>query len=342
MLNMNSPVVQNLIQSPTGFNPYNNNGYIPQQPQIQQQNYYGYNPYIINQQNRDILDEWEYSYDPMPEVIVNENRGIKTGVVQQSGTMMMQSNPYIYNGFNNNIAFNGYMNPILMKNQMEAEKLKQREFAIQQGKIWRILLQAENNSNIDIDETVKRIESMYYTEPIQDTIPIKDKIIMEKNNYFAELEARMDYYKENNIPVIDSLYGMRMKFANYYNHMNELIGDVNNCDIVDYFTRVYPELRHEELSWLCERERRNLKNRYNTNEFNSLIDKVSADRSDSYYYKLMETFSDDGVKLTNGDGLTITPDEMEIKLPDRLLKNNQDKYYEQRKKFFDSIFNKGR
>ena len=57
-------------------------------------------------------------------------------------------------------------------------------------------------------------------------------------------------------------------------------------------------------------------------------------------YLVSQSFSEDGVKLTNGDGLTITPDEMEIKLPDRLLKNRQDRYYEQRKKFYDSIFKK--
>ena len=140
MLNMNSPVVQNLIQPQSGFNPYMNNGYIPQQ---QQQNYYGYNPYIVNQNNKDVLDDWEYSYDPMPKVIVNENRGINTGIHQQQiHSNMQQLNPYINNGFNN-MAFNGYMNPILMRNQMEAQKLQQREEAIQQGKIWRTLLKNE-------------------------------------------------------------------------------------------------------------------------------------------------------------------------------------------------------
>lgn len=342
MLNMNSPVVQNLMPLQSGFNPYTNNGYIPQQ---QQQNYYGYNPYVLNQQNKDILDEWEFTYDPMPDVVINQNRGIHTGVVQRGGGPIQTiNNQYDYNGYNNNIAFNGYMNPILMKNQMEAEKLRLREEAINQGKIWKRLLKSESiiNENFNIDEEIRRIESLYYTEPVTNNIPIKDKIILEKNNYFGELESRLDYYKQNNIPIIDNNYIMNMKLANYYNHINEIIGNTDECDIVDYFTRVYPELRHEELSWLCERQKRNLKNKYNSGEFNKLIDKVSEDRPDSYYYKLMETFSEDGVKLSNGDGLTITPDEMEIKLPNRLLKNKQDVYYEQRKKFFDSIFNKER
>ena len=135
MLNMNSPVVQNLIQSQSGFNPYMNNGYIPQPTY---QNYSGYNPYIANKmQQRDELDDWTYSYDPMPKVIVNEARGINTNTVQNNGQQFM-NNPYMYNGFNN-YAFNGYMNPILMRNQMEAERLKQREEAIAQGRVWRTL-----------------------------------------------------------------------------------------------------------------------------------------------------------------------------------------------------------
>lgn len=336
MLNMNSPVVQNLIQSQSGFNPYMNNGYIPQPTY---QNYSGYNPYIANKmQQKDELNEWTYSYDPMPKVVVNESRGINTNMVQ--GYNQGPNNPYVFNGYN---AFNGYMNPILMRNQMEANRIKQREEAIQQGKIWRALLKGQVNDDdeYNIDEIVQKVESMYYNEPVHQDIPIKEKIIIDKNNHIAELEARLNYYNQNNIPIVDSMTIMRNNFYNYYNHINSVIGDIDQCNMVDYFTRVYPELRYEQLSWEAERFNKNLKNKYNSKDFNQLIDKVTANRSDSYYSKLMETFSNDGVRFTNNDGLTITADEMEIKLPERLLKNSQDRYYEQRKKFYDSIFKKG-
>lgn len=335
MLNMNSPVVQNLIQPQSGFNPYMNNGYIPQQQQ-QQQNYYGYNPYIINQQNKsNSLDDWEFTYDPMPKPNTTEYR---SPVNFYGG----QVNSLNY-GYNNQL-FNGYMNPVLMRNQMESKRLQQREEAIQQGKIWRTLLQkdAMYDEDFDLDSTVSYIESLYYTEPVVENIPLKTKIIVEKNDRFGMLESKLDYCRKNNIPIIDDKYQMRMNLCNYYNHINSIIKDPDNCDMVDYFTRVYPELKFEQLSWEAERFNKNLKNRYNSKDFNKLIDQVTSNRSDSYYYKLMESFADNGVKLTNGDGLVITPDEMEIKLPDRLLKNNQDKYYEQRKKFYDSIFNKER
>ena len=77
MLNMNSPTVQNLIQS--GFNPYNNTGYVPQQP-IQQNTYY--NPYIIQQPQS--IDNGNFYYDPMPKVIVNESRGINSNISQSN------------------------------------------------------------------------------------------------------------------------------------------------------------------------------------------------------------------------------------------------------------------
>ena len=58
----------------------------------------------------------------------------------------------------------------------------------------------------------------------------------------------------------------------------------------------------------------------------------------------MESFADNGVKFDNGDGLTITADQMEVKLPERFMnkhrKNMQDLYYEQRKKFYESVFRK--
>ena len=54
----------------------------------------------------------------------------------------------------------------------------------------------------------------------------------------------------------------------------------------------------------------------------------------------MESFSDDGVKLETSNGLVITADEMEIKLPSRLIKNQRDIYLEQKRKFYDAIFKK--
>lgn len=335
MLNMNSPVVQNLMQSQSGFNPYQtNNGYIPQQ-QFTYQNYSGYNPYIANKTQKDELDDWTYSYDPMPAVVVNEARGINSNRGNiHNGTI----NPFM-NTYNPQM-FNGYMNPILMRNQMEAERLKQREEAIAQGRVWRTLFknaQAED-SDFDIDYMVQKVESLYYQEPINQDIPIKEKIIIDKNNHIAEIESRMDYYRENNIPIYDNRAIQFANLCNYYNRISQLAGD--DCDMVDYFTRVYPELKYEQLSFEAERFNKNLKNRYNSKEFNQLLDKVTEGRTDSYYSKLMESFADDGVRFTNNDGLVITPDEMEIKLPDRLLKERQSKYYEQRKKFYDSIFNK--
>ena len=128
MLNMNSPTVQNLVQS--GFNPYMNNGYIPQ-PVQQQPMYYGYNPYIVQQQYTQVNQntEFEYYYDPMPKTVVNEARGINT----QIQTQPQPSYNNYYNYAYNSQAFNGYMNPILMRNQMESERIRQREEAIQQG-----------------------------------------------------------------------------------------------------------------------------------------------------------------------------------------------------------------
>lgn len=334
MLNMNSPTVQNLIQS--GFNPYNN-GYIPQQQQMSmQQNYYNYNPYM-QQQPVQYDNNFEYYYDPMPNVIVNENRGINTQMAQTGYSNQSYNNPYY-----NNQAFNGYMNPYLMQNQIEADRIRQREEAIQQGRIWRTLLKNEEqyDENFDLESTIQRVESLYYYEPIKEEMTMKERIVVDKNKHIAELECRTQYYKQNNIPIIDNRTIMLNNFSNYYNHLNEIIGDVDNCDMVDYFRRVYPEMKFEQLSYEAERYNKNLKNRYDSKEFNKLIDREAKDRPDSYYYKLMETFGDSGVKLETSNGLVITPDEMEVKIPQRLLKNRQDLYYEQRKKFYDAIFNK--
>ena len=333
MLNMNSPTVQNLMQS--GFNPYNNTGYIPQ-PQPIQQNY-GYNPYMYQQQQpQHVVENWQYSYDPMPKVIVNEARGINSQLEQQP------FDNYNHGNYYNNQVFNGYMNPILMKNQMESERLRQREEAIQQGKIWRALLKGrEDDEDFDMDEIVQRVESMYYYEPPVQEMSIKEKIIVDKNNHIAELECKLQHYRENNIPIINQVDVMRANICSYYDKINSIIGDPDNCDIVDYFTRVYPELKHQQLMREAEHYSKNLKNRYNSNEFNKLIDKETASRPDSYYAKIMETFADNGVKYTNNDGIVITADEMEVKLPERLLKNSQDAYYDQRRKFFDAIFHKG-
>jgi len=334
MLNMNSPTVQNLMQS--GFNPYNNTGYIPQQQPIQQNTFY--NPYAQQQPVGNMIDYGQYYYDPMPTSIVNESRGINTNVVQSAAGYNQQR---FNNGYNPHM-FNGYMNPILMRNQMENDRIRQREEAINQGKIWKILLQGEANQDeeFDLDSTVKYVESLYYNEPYQEDLSIKDRMTIDRNNHLGELEARLDYYRRNNIPVVSNLDMMRQNFCNYFNQIQEVIGDADNCDMVDYFTRVYPELTQQHLLQQAESYSKNLKNRYNSDEFNQLVDKVSGDKSDSYYSKLMETYADSGVKLQTNNGLVITADEMEVKLPERLLKNKQDIYYEQRKKFFNAIFNK--
>ena len=337
MLNMNSPTVQNLMQS--GFNPYANSGYIPQQQQPQY--YQPYNPYLIpNNQNNDVIDNWQYSYDPMPNQIVNEARGINTSAVQAYGTSMSNNygNPYY-----NNQAFAGYMNPFLINNQIQNEKIRQREMAIQQGRIWRALLQNEvaENEDFDIDSAVQSIESMYYYEPVQEELTMKQRIIKDKNQHIAQLDATIDNYRRQNIPIVDpAKVAMSNHICNYYNHINSIIGDPDNCDSVDYFTRVYPELKYEQLMYDAERFNKNLKNTYNNKEFNKLIDDASKDKPDSYYYKLMESFAEDGVKLQTSNGLVITADEMEVKLPSRLLKNQRDVYLEQKRKFYDAIFKK--
>ena len=334
MLNMNSPTVQNLMQS--GFNPYTNSGYIPQQQPVYN---YGYNPYMAQYQQpiqqQDGLDNWEISYDPMPKVVMNEARGINSQIVQPS------SNNY-YGNYYNNQAFMGYMNPILMRNQIENERIRQREEAIQQGRIWRTLLKgrASDDENFDIDAVVQKVESLYYYEPPKQEMSIKEKIVIDKNNHIAELESRLLHYKQNNIPIVNSVDIMRANMANYYNRINEIIGDVDNCDMVDYFTRVYPELKYEQLSREVDRYNKNRKNRYNSNEFNKLLDKETQGRPDSYYAKIMETFSESGTRFETPNGLVVTADEMEVKLPERLLRNSQDVYYEQRRKFFNAIFNK--
>lgn len=345
MININSPTVQTIIQS-NGYNPFMNNQYIPQQ-QYQQpipiyQGYNTYNPYLANQmkKSQNDLDNWNYSYDPMPNVIVNENRGIRS-VVKPTGTMVYNNG---YNQFNN-IAFNGYINPILQRNQEEQRMIAEREEAIKQGKIWRRFLQNVKleDDDLDIDDAVKTIESYYYQEPQKQDITIKDKVIIDKNRHIAEIESRLSYYRENNIPIMTPHMMNRSNVYGYYNHINSIIGDANNCDMFDYFTRVYPELKFEQLSAEVDKFNKNLKNRYNSEDFNKLINKVSADRADSYYQKLMESFAEDGVKLETSNGLVITADQMEVKLPESLLrkrKNKQDLYYEQRKKFYDSVFKK--
>lgn len=358
MLNMNSPIVQNLMQS--GFNPYSpNSGYTPQyqeeqniyygnNPYItqqnvyygytpqQQQNIYGYNPYIQQSgYQQDILNNWENSYDPMPRVIINEARGINSQMIQPS------VNNY-NNSYYNNQAFNGYMNPVLMKNQFENNQIRQREEAIQQGKIWKTLLKgrAFEDYNLDIDEAVDKIESLYYYEPPKEEIPIKKKIIIDKNNHIAELESKLLYYRQNNIPIITANDIMRANICNYYNNINSIIGDVDNCDMVDYFSRVYPELKYRQLSQEADKFNKNLKNKYNNNEFNKIINEETKNKPDSYFAKIMESFAETGPRFETSNGLIVTADEMEVKLPERLLKNRQDLYYEQRKKFFNAVFNK--
>lgn len=335
MINMQSPTVQNIIQS-QGYNPFSNMQYNPQPqmnyyPQLQQPVMYNYNPYTLYSTNNN-NDSFK-SYDSMPNCIINENRNIHS-VIQQPQS--------INNMGYNNIAFNGYINPILENNRREQERINQRKLAIEQGKIWRSLF--GNIEGINIDEVVKKVESFYYNEPIQETIPIKEKIIMDKNKHLAEMEARLDYYRQNNIPIMTPFIMQRNNFYNYYNRINSMIGDANECGMYEYFTQVYPKLKQEQLSVEAEHFNKNLKNRYNSKDFNKLIDQVSNGKSDSYYYKIMESFADNGVKFDNGDGLTITADQMEVKLPERFMnkhrKNMQDLYYEQRKKFYESVFRK--
>ena len=333
MLNMNSPTVQNLMQS--GFNPYMNSGYVPQQQPVYQPQYY--NPYAYQQpMNYNNNNEFEYFYDPMPNRIVNEARGIDTQ------TMQPINNRNNYAPMYNNQAFYGYMNPILMRNQMESQRIHQREEAIQQGKIWRALLQKESeyDEDFDLEGTIQRVESLYYFEPVQQELSIKEKTVIDKNNRIAEIDARYEYNKQNNIPMLTNLDLMRSNFYGYYDRINSVVGDIENCDMMDYFTRVYPQLKQQDLMYEAERYNKNLKNRYNSKDFNKLIDQVTGDKPDSYYSKLMETFADTGVKLETSNGLVITADEMEIKLPERLLKNSQDDYYERRRKFYDAIFKK--
>lgn len=333
MLNMNSPTVQNLMQS--GFNPYTNSGYIPQQ-QIQQPMYY--NPYMGQPQMNYIQPqqtEFQYCYDPMPKQVINEARGINTEM--QNNIQPRPSNNYY--GFNSQ-AFNGYMNPFLMRNQMEAERIRYREESIQQGKIWRMLLQGEANHNEDmnLDEIVHRVESLYYFEPYQEELSLKEKMIMDKNARIAEIDARADYYRTNNIQMPSNLDVMRANIYGYYNKMNQFISE--DCGMMEYFSEVFPQLRREQLLYEADKFNKNLKNQYNSSDFNKLIDKVTGDKSDSYYSKLMETYADSGVKLETSSGLVITADEMEVKLPERLLRNKQDEYYEKRRKFFNAIFQK--
>lgn len=347
MINMNSPTVQTIINS-TGYNPFVNGQYVPQPQLMPRQNTYSsynydYNPYLANQRIQyqyDDLDNWQYTYDPMPKVVTNEARGINTSPVQAAGTMY--NTPYNYNGYNN--LFNGYYNPILMNNIAEQRRISEREEAINQGKIWRRLLGnvKKEDEEFNIDNAVTYIESLYYYEPYQPEMTTKEKIIADKNKHIAELESRLNYYRANNIPIITPQDIEKANIYNYYNHLNSIIGDANNCDMVDYFTRVYPEMKFEQLEYDARKFNKNLKNKYANKDFNSIVDKVSADKPDSYYYKLMESFSENGVKITNGDGLTMTPDQMEIRLPERLLRkrNKQDLYYEQRKKFYDSVFRK--
>lgn len=347
MLNMNSPIVQNLMK--TGFNPctniglnqiqqqeqynYRNNQYINQYPMF---NNYQYNPYCEPQPSNDILDNWNYSYDPMPKVVINEARGINSRIIEPANTYNN------YNSLYNNQVFNGYMNPILTKNQYQNESIKQREEAIHQGKIWRTLLKgrAFESDDFNIDEAVETVESFYYQEPYKEDIPIKDKIVIDKNNHIAELESKLLYYRQNNIPILTEMDILRNRVCAYYNNINDIIGDIDNCDMVDYFTRVYPELKHRELDREVEKYNKNLKNRYKNDDFDKLVNKTTQDKPDSYYMKMMETFAETGVRFETSNGITITPDCMEVRLPDRLLKNRQDVYYDQRKKFFNAIFNK--
>lgn len=348
MLNMASPTVQNIIQS-QGYNPFNNAQYVPQQQTSfygnqQPMMNYGYyqQPMYNNNYNPYTMYSTEYhqneyrSYDSMPTCIVNEARNIHSQINQTP----MYNNQYY--GYNN--PYNGYINPVLENNRREYERIEQRKLAIEQGKIWRSLFGNVEGIDVDVDELVKDVENMYYHEPVQEEIPIKKRIAMEKNRHIAEMEAKLDYYRQNNIPIVTPLMIERNNFFSYYNHINSIIGDPNDCDMHKYFTEVFPRIKQEQLAAEADHYNKNLKMRYNNKDYDSLVNKAADKRSDSYYYKMMESFAENGVKFTNGDGLTITPDQMEVKLPERFMnkhrKNMQDMYYEQRKKFYESVFRK--
>lgn len=330
MINMNSPTVQNMMQG--GFNPYMNNAYVPQT--VQQPVYY--NPYNMQNNIQPQVEDVQLYYDPMPNQITNQTRGINSN-------MQPIVNQPTYYGYNNQ-AFNGYTNPYLMINQMEANKLKQREQAIAQGKIWRTLLQGcADEYQLDIDEAVKVVESMYYSEPYVPEITEKQRIIRQKNENIARIDANYNYCVQNNIRMPNIMDKARNSIYGYYNYIDKLLEDCSeNYDMMEYFSKVYPIVRQDQAFRNIREANKNLRNQYNSNAFNALIDKTTGNRPDSYYAKLMESYADAGVKLETSNGLVITPDEMEVKLPERLLRNrnSQDDYYEKRRKFYDAIFRK--
>ena len=91
-----------------------------------------------------------------------------------------------------------------------------------------MLVQREANSDdgFDIDAAVQKVESMYYYEPYQEELSLKEKMVIDKNSRIAEIDARAEYCKQNNIPMVSNLDIMRNNFYGYYDHINSVIGDV--------------------------------------------------------------------------------------------------------------------
>lgn len=334
----------------------------PQQP-IQQQMYYGYQEppkpqcdysrYTILQPTNPEEKNYpqiEYYYDPMPNVVCNPARGIYS---------QKMINPQVPPQFNNPAfnaqAFVGYSNPVLSQKQTEIDRIGQKQEAIAQGNIWRTLFKGAafaDDPDFNPEETATYIESLYYTEPYVPEMTPKEQMVVEKNNHIAQVDAAAEYCKANNIPMLNNLDLIRANFYAYYDHIYSVVGDISNCGMMEYFNDVYPLLVQDELLQKARKTNKNRKNNYKTNEFNTSIKNNTngnvlipldsiQDMPDSFVAKLAENFADNGIKICTSDGLTITKDGMEITMPERLLKNRQKQYYEQRREFYDKIFNKG-
>lgn len=329
------------INQNTGYDYYGGNTAV-MSPVVTINNIVGYIPEYEEEQQRlnEIEQNWTYCYDAMPSQIANESRGINSGikVVQRHYNNMNYNNPM----FNAQL-FQGYTNPILQQNQMQMERLRQREDAIQQGKIWRTLLggEAKHNDDFDLDGIVQKVESMYYFEPptVQQYTP-KEQQVVNKNEQIAMMQARIDEMQNryNHTPWHYDIY--KYNFYSYYDQINKIIGDPETCDMTDYFSRVYPVLYQRDLLEQAKEFNKNGKNRFDANSFNTRLDSISQNMPDSYFYKLMNSMSDNGVQLRTDYGLTITPDEMEVTLPQSIIDKQRQKQAERRAKFYSTVFSK--
>lgn len=344
MMNMNSPTVQHMVNN-HGFNPFNNNNYVPNQNVYQQpiqQQYYQY-PNQQQYYQQQYQTQYNYSnYDDMPNTIVNNNRGINSSIISHQ-------NNYYGNNITHNQIFNGYTNPYLMKAQQEQMELERRNNFNNQKQLYMILFKNVKimNKDFDIDTAMINLERRYFPETEFNTnnnISIERRIAIEKNKKIASIEEKLKYCRENNIPVPKPA---QIVYSGYISNINNVVNMVyqEECtDIYDYLNNVYPKLYFMELEYKAKRQARNLKNRYNTNDFNKLIDRESSNNSNSYYEKLLNNFSNNGVGIQTSNGLIVTADQMEIKVPDSILKrrsqNQQDLYRQQRIKFYNSIMSK--